>query len=123
MRIPASWRSLSALGPNVDLVRADASGPVWRFWLQGDLSMALVSICPHQAAGPCAGLTAPAARYLAARLPGQPIVTTVTSIVPPTSGLLGAFALLLLVFVGGDGPGAEGRGTLSPLCLYRPRLS
>ena len=102
MRIPASWRSLSTLGPNVDLVRADASGPVWRFWLQGDLSMALVSICPHQAAGPCAGLTAPAARYLAARLPGQPIVTKVTSVVPPTSGLLGAFALLLLVFVGGD---------------------
>ena len=102
MRIPASWRSMSTLGPNVDLVQADASGPVWRFWLQGDLSMALVSICPHQAAGPCAGLTAPAARYLAARLPGQPIVTKVTSIVPPTSGLLGAFALLLLVFVGGD---------------------
>jgi hypothetical protein len=102
IRIPASWRSMSTLGPNVDLVRADASGPVWRFWLQGDLSMALVSICPHQAAGPCAGLTAPAARYLAARLPGQPIVTKVTSIVPPTSGLLGAFVLLLLVFVGGD---------------------
>jgi hypothetical protein len=102
IRIPASWRSMSTLGPNVDLVRAGAGGPVWRFWLQGNLSMALVSICPHQAAGPCAGLTAPAARYLAARLPGQPIVTNVTSIVPPTSGLLGAFTLLLLVFVGGD---------------------
>ncbi|MDQ2813955.1 MAG: hypothetical protein M3Z75_19335 [Actinomycetota bacterium] len=100
-RIPASWPSMSTLGPNVDLVRADASGPVWRFWLQGNLSMALVSICPHQAAGPCAGLTAPAARYLAARLPGQPIVTKVTSILPPTSGLLGAFALFLLIIVGG----------------------
>lgn len=101
-RIPASWRKMSTLGPDVDLVQADATGPVWRFWLQGDLSMALVSICPHQAAGPCAGLTAPAAQYLAARLPGQPIVTKVTSIVPPASGLLGAFVLLLLVFVGGD---------------------
>jgi hypothetical protein len=101
IRIPASRRSMSALGPNVDLVQADASGPVWRFWLQGDLSMALVSICPHQAAASCASLTAPAARYLAARLPGQPIVTKVTSVVPPTSGLLGAFVLLLLVFVGG----------------------
>lgn len=101
-RIPAAWRDLSALGANVDLVHIEAGGQVWRFWLQGDLSLALVSICPHRAIGPCAGLTAPAARYLAARLPGQPVVTKVTSVFPPTSGLLGAFVLLLLLVVGGD---------------------
>lgn len=101
-RIPAAWRDLSTLGANVDLVRAGADGQVWRLWLQGDLSLALVSICHLQAIGACAGLTAPAAHYLAARLPGQPMVTKVTSVFPPTSGLLGAFALLALMVVGGD---------------------
>jgi hypothetical protein len=101
-RIPAAWRDLSTLGANVDLVRAGAGGLAWRFWLQGDLSLALVSICHHQAIGACAGLTAPAAHYLAARLPGQPVVTKVTSVFPPTSGLLGALVLLGLMVVGGD---------------------
>lgn len=101
-RIPASWRDLSTLGPNVDLVRAETGGLAWRFWLQGDLSLALVSICHHQAIRPCAGLTAPAARYLAARLPGKPVVTKATSVFPPTSGLLGAFVLLALMVVGAD---------------------
>lgn len=101
-RIPAAWRGLSVLGPDVDLVRADADGTIWRFWLQGDLSLTLVSICPHQPIAPCAGLSAPAARYLAARLPGRPVVTKVTSVVPSASPLLGALALLWLLFVGGD---------------------
>lgn len=101
-RIPAAWRDLSTLGANVDLVRAEAGGQIWRFWLQGDLSLALVSVCHPQAVGPCAGLTAPAARYLAARLPGKPVVTKATSIFPPASGLLGAFVLLALLVVGGD---------------------
>ena len=101
-RIPAAWRGLSVLGPDVDLVRADADGTIWRFWLQGDLSLTLVSICPHQPIAPCAGLSAPAARYLAARLPGRPVVTKVTSVVPSTSPLLGALALLWVLFVGGD---------------------
>lgn len=101
-RIPAAWRDLSTLGANVDLVRAEAGGQAWRFWLQGDLNLALVSICHHQAIGRCAGLTAPAARYLAARLPGQPMVTKATSVVPPVSGLLSALILLALLVVGGD---------------------
>jgi hypothetical protein len=101
-RIPAAYRDLSVLGANIDLVGTEAGGQVWRYWLQGDLSLALVSICHHQAIGPCAGLTAPAARYLAARLPGQPVVTRASSVFPPTSGLLGAFVLLWLLVVGGD---------------------
>lgn len=101
-RLPVPWRNLSVLGANVDLVRADADGTAWRFWLQGDLSLALVSICPHQRIAPCAGLSAPAARYLAARLPGQPVVTKATSILPSASPLLGALALLWMLFVGGD---------------------
>ena len=100
--IPVAWRSLSTLGANVDLVKVEAGGLTWRFWLQGDLSLALVSICPHRAIRPCADLTAPAARYLAARLPGQPVVTKVTSVFPPASGLFSAFILLWLLVVGGD---------------------
>jgi hypothetical protein len=101
-RIPVTWRNLSVLGPDVDLVRADADGTVWRFWLQGDLSLTLVSICPHLSVGPCAALSAPAAQDLAARLPGQPVVTKVTSVLPPASPLFGSLALLWLVFVGGS---------------------
>ncbi len=101
-RLPANIRNLSTLGANVDLVQTGPGGQVWRDWLQGDLTLTLVSVCPHQAAGPCAGLTAPAARYLAARLPGQPVVTKATSVIPPVSGLLGALVLLALVFVGAD---------------------
>ena len=101
-RIPAAMRDLSTLGANVDLVQTAPGGQVWRDWLQGDLTLTLVSVCPHQAAGPCAGLTAPAARYLAARLPGRPLVTEATSVVPPVSGLLGALVLLALMVVGAD---------------------
>jgi len=101
-RTPAVLRDLSTLGPNIDLVRTAPGGQVWRYWLQGNLTLTLVSVCPRQAVDPCAGLTAPAARFLAARLPGQPVVTRATSVVPPLSGLLGALALLTLVFVGAD---------------------
>ena len=100
--IPAASRGLSALGANIDLVRARAGGPVWRFWLQGTLSLALASVCPHQPVRACAHLTAPAARYLATRLPGQPVVTKVDSVFPPVSGLLGAFVFYWLLFVGRD---------------------
>jgi hypothetical protein len=96
-RIPAAMRDLSTLGAKVDLVQTEPGGQVWRYWLQGDLSLTLVSVCPHQAVGPCAGLTAPAARYLAARLPGQPVVTKASSVVPPVSGLLSALLLLALL--------------------------
>ena len=101
-RLPANIRNLSTLGANVDLVQTGPGGQVWRDWLQGDLTLTLVSVCPRLAAGPCAGLTAPAARNLAARLPGQPVVTRATSVIPPLSGLLGALVLLALVFVGAD---------------------
>src|SRR5579863_4556786 len=59
--IPAAWQKLGALGADVDLVRAGPGGQVWRFWLQGDLSLALVSLCHRRAIGACAGLTARAA--------------------------------------------------------------
>jgi hypothetical protein len=101
-RLPVAWRDLSTLGANIDLVEGEAGGLVWRDWLQGDLSLTLLSICPHQAIGPCAGLTAPAARYLAARLPGQPVVTKTTAVIPPASGLISALVLLWVLVVGGN---------------------
>ncbi len=100
-RIPAAWRNLSVLGANVDLVTG-ADGGAWRYWLQGNFSLALLAICPHQAIGACAGLSAPAARYLAARLPGHPVVTKVAAVFPPASPLLGALVVLWLMVVGGD---------------------
>jgi hypothetical protein len=99
-RIPASWRDLSVLGANVDLVQA-RQGQVWRFWLQGDLSLALLSVCPHQTVRACADISAPAAHYLAARLPGRLVVTKTTSVLPPVSGLLSGIVLLFLMIVGG----------------------
>jgi hypothetical protein len=100
-RIPAAWRNLSVLGTNVDLViRAD--GGIWRYWLQGNLNLALLAICPREPVGACAGLSAPAARYLAARLPGHLVVTKTTAVFPPASPLLGAFVVLWLMVVGGD---------------------
>jgi hypothetical protein len=101
-RSPVAFRDLSVLGANVDLVGAGPDGQILRYWLQGDLRLTLVSICPQQGLRACASLTAPAAHYMAARLPGRPIETKATSVFPPASGLLSAFILLWLLFVGGN---------------------
>lgn len=101
-RSPAAWRHLSVLGADVDLVQRQAGGEVWRYWLQGRLDLTLISVCPGQDMAPCADLTAPAARYLAARLPGRPTVTKATSVVPPASPLVGGLVLLWLLVVGGS---------------------
>jgi hypothetical protein len=96
----ATLRNQSVLGADVDLVQLAPDGGVWRFWLQGDLALALKTTCGHLAARRCARLAVPAARYLAARLPGTPLVTSVTGIFPPVSGLAGALATLVLLLVG-----------------------
>jgi hypothetical protein len=101
-RSPAAFRDLSVLGANVDLVGLGPDGQVLRYWLQGDLSLTLVSFCHHQALRACASLTAPAARYMVAHLPGRPVQTKVSSVFPPASGLFGALATLWLVFVGAN---------------------
>ena len=85
-RSPAAFRDLSVLGANIDLVGTGPNGQILRYWLRGDLSLTLVSICHHQALGACARLTAPVAHYMAARLTGQPVVTKVSSVFPPHQG-------------------------------------
>jgi hypothetical protein len=101
-RASAAWRGQSTLGAQVDLVQLAPGGRVWRFWLQGNLDLAIETTCGHLPVGPCASLATPAAHYLAARLPGQPRVTLLTTLVPPASGLLGALVTLALVLVGGN---------------------
>ncbi len=98
----APWRDRSTLGADIDLVQLAPGGRVWRFWLQGNLDLALETTCVHLPVGPCANLAAPAARYLAARLPGEPRVTQLTTLIPPASGLLGALVMLALLLVGAN---------------------
>jgi len=100
LKAPAVWRDRSALGANVDLVQSAPGGRIWRLWLQGDLDLAVETTCGGLTATQCADLAVPAARYLAAGLPGKPRVTVASSLFPPMSGLLGALILASLIFVG-----------------------
>jgi len=106
---PTAWRNRSALGTNVDLVQPAPGGRIWRFWLQGDLNLAIETTCGHLTVGQCAGLAVPAARYLAARLTGKPLVTATTVLFPPVSSLLGALVLASLMFVGANRLGGRSK--------------
>ena len=44
----AAWHDQSMLGANVDLVQSAPGGRVWRFWLQGNLDLALETTCGHR---------------------------------------------------------------------------
>lgn len=96
----AFWSSQSALGANVDLVELAPGGQIWRYWLQGDLNVAIKTACQRLSVSQCARLAVPAAKYLAARLPGTPEATPPTSLFPPASPLLGAIVTMALLFVG-----------------------
>ncbi len=96
----AYWNHQSALGANVDLVQQAPGRQIWRYWLQGNLNVAVETTCRQLSLGQCARLAVPAAKYLAARLPGKPIATPPTSLFPPASPLLGAIGTMALIFVG-----------------------
>ena len=99
---PAFWSSQSALGAYVDLVQLAPADRIWRYWLQGDLNVAIETGCQRLSVSQCARLAVPAAKYLAARLPGTPEATPPTSVFPPAAPLLGAIATMALLFVGGN---------------------
>jgi hypothetical protein len=119
---PAALLKQRALGVDVDLLQVAPNGRVWRFWLQGNLTLALTTRCEHLAIGQCASISAPAARYLAARLPGKPVVTSITRLFPPVSRLMGAIVMLSLLLVGSNRAGNRAKLETFQLNSGHPRL-
>ncbi len=119
---PAEWHNASALGSDVDLVQLAPGHQVWRFWLQGNLDIAIATTCAHLQVLKCAGLAAPAARYLAGRLPGRPVVTSAKTLFPPASKLFGALVFLALVFVGCGRVSAKAKLERFRMSPRHPRL-